>query len=109
MATYPALPIVVGATEEPVNDYHWNRDQAGAGSSWFYYDADRRRFHVKHSELTLTQKQTLDAFYVANRAVEFQFVWLDKVTYTVVFAMGLRRSAPYAARLFNIDAVLEEV
>jgi hypothetical protein len=107
--SYPALPIVVGSTEEQVDDYHWNRDQAGGGSSWYFFDQDRRRFHVKHAELTLTQKQTLDAFYAANRGNEFPFVWLDRVTYTVVFAGGLRRSAPVPARLFNVDVTLEEV
>lgn len=110
MSDYPAaLPICAGSTEEPIDDYRWTRSQAGGGSAVSNYTTDKRKFSVRHVDVDLTLKQTLDTFHAANRTESFNFTWLDGSVYVVIFVGGIRRSLPNPAQLYTLEVALEEV
>lgn len=49
-------------------------------------DTPKRTFKFRHSYLTSTQRDELDAFYLAQRPNTFTFVWpRNSVSYTVKF------------------------
>lgn len=82
MANYPSFPQLVGSTHTPFDDLQIDRSIDGTAYARAFYAARKDRF-VLHHDLTLAQRDTLLAFYDANRAIPFDLLWTgDGTTYT---------------------------
>jgi hypothetical protein len=80
---YPVLPLHP-ESKRVVRDGR-DETQAVGGATYVrrFYTADRFDFELRHVALTTAQIATLQAFYDANMATTFDFVWpVDGVTYT---------------------------
>lgn len=86
MNTYPSIIQVVGS--RPDDDEGTVVELAESGKPRFrtFYSQTRTTFTVQH-ECYTPEKDTLSAFYQANKFVAFNFVWpMDGLTYTCRFA-----------------------
>jgi hypothetical protein len=80
---YPSLPLHPDS-KRVVRDGR-DEQQAVSGATYVrrFYTTDRADFELHHVGLTSAQVATLQAFYDANMATTFDFVWpVDGVTYT---------------------------
>lgn len=87
MATYPTLPVRHGADPKPINQVEIDRAEDGTGYARSFYSADKMHFSLEHPWLTTAQKAALDAFYSANRLLDFDYESpASGMTHTCIFA-----------------------
>ena len=81
MATYPSLKQTYESDRQRLDGIA--TDEGGDGSLWVrqMYPADKYVFTVAHV-VNASEKSTLEAFYVANKALQFDFVFRDELTTT---------------------------
>jgi len=73
MATYPVLPTRSGADPQPINQVEIDRAEDGSGYGRSFFASDKMRFSLEHPWITAAQKTALDAFYSANRLLDFDY------------------------------------
>lgn len=82
---YPDLPTAAGSDPEPLAMTKLDRAEDGSARGRAL-GADKMSFKLEHY-VSAAQKATLDAFYVANRLLEFSYTSdSDGNTYTCLFA-----------------------
>jgi hypothetical protein len=81
MATYPTLSQTYESERTRLDGIA--TDEGGDGSLWVrqMYPADKHSFSVVHV-VNASEKSTLEAFYSANKALPFDFVFRDELTTT---------------------------
>ena len=81
MATYPSLKQTYESDRQRLDGIV--ADEGGDGSLWVrqMYPTDKYAFTVTHV-VTASEKSTLEAFYSANKALQFDFVFRDELTTT---------------------------
>mgnify|MGYP006911039222 FL=1 len=81
MATYPSLKQTYESDRQRLDGIV--ADEGGDGSLWVrqMYPADKHSFSVVHV-VNASEKSTLEAFYSANKALQFDFVFRDELTTT---------------------------
>ena len=85
MAAYPSLLTLRDSTEERDAGIVPARATNGALRLRVMYPADKRSFEVRHL-LTSAERDTLEAFYQAEKLANVAYTWpADGVTYTVRF------------------------
>lgn len=82
MASYPSFPQLLGSVETPRDDLTVDRAVNGTAKARAFYTARKRQFQVRHL-LTKAERDTLLAFYDANRLVSCLFTWTGDTTPTV--------------------------
>lgn len=86
MAAYPVFPTSYGSDPKPINSLVIDRTEDGVGRARSFYSVDKVTIQVKHPRLSASDKSTLDAFYVANRLLPFDYTSLaDGVTRSCMF------------------------
>lgn len=109
MPAYPTLPISAPAKMGRNAERYLDRASNGSVRARVFATVAKRTFEFEHQYLTDAQKATLDAFYAANLAASFTFVWPgDGVTYTCIFASEPQDSAQ-AANYTTVSVSLAEV
>lgn len=104
---YPAFEQLLGSTHEPFDDVQIDRSIDGTAYGRSFYPAKKHRFTLRHV-LTKAQRDTLIAFYDANRAVVVDLYWQwDGTTYTSLFLDGLPKFTPLRAGLIATEVHLE--
>ncbi len=106
MASYPALPIMVGSEEEWEDDLEMDIAVNGAPKVRAFYSTKKKLFKVVHKYLTATQKNTLQTFYDSNRLLVVQLVWTDGVTYNCFFKSV--RVSPIEVTYWNAESILRQ-
>ena len=99
------LAISVGTTEDAADERLISRSRSGKPKVRLTYSGRFRIFNLSYLYLTKTQKDTLLAFYDANRGVEFTYTWPgDSTQYTVIFGdkIALKPTGP----LWTCDVIL---
>lgn len=85
-ATYPDLPTAYGSDPQPLTKNPIDRAEDNTGRGRIL-GADKVGFEIVHPRLSVADKATLDAFYNANRQLEFYYVCkTDGLTYTCIFS-----------------------
>jgi hypothetical protein len=109
MATYPALPLHADSREEPIDERIGERASDGTYRARLLQTAVKRRFRAVHI-LRDADKQTLEAFYVAQRsAADISFTWSpDGTTYTCAFGEP-PRFQPLANKSWRCEMTLEQI
>jgi len=94
VANYPAFPQRLGSVRETLDDLRLERAIDGTGYGRALFAATKSRFTVLHV-LTYANLATLEAFYQAQRNVQFDIVWQGEgdVTYTgLLFEEPVRKT-----------------
>lgn len=84
MATYPTT-LKQSYDSQIIRASGIKTERGGNGSLWIrrMYTATKYDFKVVHASLTKSEHDTLQAFYVTNLGIAFDFVWNgDGATYT---------------------------
>jgi len=86
MATYPTFSQSVDSTFDWLDDIQIDRASNGTVKARALFTAPKAIGNILH-RLTNTERATLDAFYLANRRIPFDFVWSgDGLTYSCLFS-----------------------
>ena len=98
MANYPSFGQDISSTVTILDDINLDRASNGKPRMRRFYTSPVKEFSVVHT-LTAANKDTLLAFYNANRYVSFTFVWnAENTTHTAMFS-----TAPTVAVEGSID------
>lgn len=104
MPTFPSLPWQRdGSTFEPVDDLNIDEWPNGGARGRSFVQGTRYRWTVSLYYLTTAEKDTLMAFYAANKLLPFDLVnKYDGLTYNnVIFAAAVVPSAAPAGPYWN--------
>ena len=86
MATYPDLPTSYGGDPEPLKMLEVDRAEDGTARVRSL-GADKAHFSLEHPRLTEAQRDTMVAFYAANRLLVFDYTSKsDGATRSCIFA-----------------------
>lgn len=107
MAAYPSLPFVNGSGDDLLDDLQIDRASNGKPRGRVLYTSEMRRFVLHHVGISAADLASVDAFYSANRAAEFDFTWDDGTTYTCIFARPPERRR--VSGVITVDVELLEV
>lgn len=106
--TYPDLPTAYGSDPDPLAMTKIDRADDGSARGRAL-GSDKVRFKLVHPRLSAADKATLDAYYAANRLLEFDYVSkTDGNTYTCIFVKAPRPEVHPGSR-WTMTVELEEV
>lgn len=109
MATYPDLPTKYSPAPKPIKSLAIDRAEDGTARVRSMMTADKLEFGIKHPYITAAEWATLNAFYLANRNLVFDYVSKhDSVTYSCVFAAAPRTQLQPGNR-YDVDVEMEQV
>lgn len=105
---YPDLPTAYGSDPKPIGMIKVDRAEDGSARARAT-GGDKMAIPLVHPRLSSADKATLDAYYSANRLLEFDYVSkADGNTYTCVFAKAPRYEVHPGSR-WTATVELEEV
>ena len=105
---YPDLPTAYGSDPDQLAMIKIDRADDGSARARAL-GSDKVRFKLEHPRLSSADKATLDAYYAANRLLEFDYVSkADGNTYTCMFAKAPRYEVHPGSR-WTATVDLEEV
>lgn len=85
MADYPAFPQLIGSNDDWVDDLVTDVAVNGRPMSRAFFDSKKKVFKLLHL-LDAADVDTFEAFYDANRLLQFTFQWMcNGPTYNVMF------------------------
>ena len=107
-AVYPA-ELIFEKGSKPIPQHGIRIDRASNGDirSQILHTADRQDFALLHRNADETNKALSDAFYAANKALEFTLPWIDDVGYNCMFA-GAPQYTPLGAGRYDIQVNLAQ-
>lgn len=109
VANYPALRVSVGSYDELLDDVLEDTVGSGPYRSRSVSATLKRKFVLKHDDVTQAEKVAFDAFYAENRNVSLNFLWPgDGLTYLCYFALPSPKRVPQSGTTWSIDVVLRE-
>lgn len=107
MANYPDLPTAYGSDPDPLAMLKVDRAEDGSARARAL-GGDKMRFKLEHPRLSSADKATLDAFYAANRLIEFTHTSkANGNTYTCIFGKAPRWEIHPGAR-YTATVEIEE-
>lgn len=105
---YPDLPTAYGSDPKPIAMIKIDRAEDGSARGRAV-GGDKMIIPLEHPYLSSADKTTLDAYYAANRLLEFDYVSkADGNTYTCMFAKAPRYEVHPGSR-WTATVELEEV
>ena len=109
MATYPTLKTSYGSDADPIKSIEIDRSEDGTARGRSTYAADKSTFKITHPSLDSTDKATLDAFYAANRLLEFGYTSpTDSATRSCIFAEPIKYKRLFG-NYWDAEVMIEEV
>lgn len=107
-ATYPTLNgQLAESTETWLDDLKIDRAVDGTAKARAFFTGKKRAFMIKH-ELSYTDRDTLEAFYDANRTTPFYFTWDGDAVQRVCLFDGAPRLVFKNAKFYADVAIVEQ-
>ena len=108
--SYPALPQALASDEVRPSGRQLDRATNGAPRVRNLNDRERRAFTIVHPGISNAEKESVEAFYVANANNSFSFVWNgDGVSYTVIFGAELPAYKSMAGGWWDVTVQMVEL
>lgn len=111
MADYPSVPVAADSVIGALDNIQALRSENGALKTRTWFDVPKKTFQIHHYMIPTAQKELVDDFYGANRAIDFNFsmaVGGGSLTATCRFTAA-PRFQPVLGDYWDVMTVFEEV